>query len=136
MYGLVSIFGRPVWLTFFTGQLSVVLTMWLVWKLGCEMTTQSRALVATLLVSVIAYFTVRGVMNNHNTMQLWSVAGAIWMFYRATRYDSMRAWAALGFFCACAFLTKYSALIQFAAFFLYLLLTGQLLRAKPGKASC
>ena len=53
LYGLVSIFGRPVWLTFFTGQLSVILTLWLVWKLGCEMTTQSRALVATLLLSLI-----------------------------------------------------------------------------------
>ncbi|WP_254873126.1 MULTISPECIES: glycosyltransferase family 39 protein [Oxalobacteraceae] len=133
LYGLVSIFGRPVWLTFFTGQLSVILTLWLVWKLGCEMTTQSRALVATLLVSLVAYFTVRGVMNNHNTMQLWAVAGAIWMFYRATRYDSMRAWATLGFFCGCAFLTKYSALIQFAAFFLYLLVTGKLLRAQTWK---
>lgn len=133
LYGLVSIFGRPVWLTFFTGQLSVVLTLWIVWKFGCEITTQSRALIATLLVSVIAYFTVRGVMNNHNTMQLWSVAGAIWMFYRATRTDSMKAWAALGFFCGCAFLTKYSALIQFATFALYLLITGGLLRAKTWK---
>lgn len=133
MHGLVSIFGRPVWLTFFTGQLSVILSLWMVWKLGCEMTSQRRALIATLLVSVVAYFTVRGVMNNHNTMQLWSVAGAIWMFYRATRTDSMRAWALLGFFCACAFLTKYSALIQFAAFALYLLLTGHLRRVQIWK---
>lgn len=133
LYGLVSIFGRPVWLTFFTGQLSVILALWMVWKLGCEMTSQRRALIATLLVSVVAYFTVRGVMNNHNTMQLWSVAGAIWMFYRATRTGSMRAWALLGFFCGCAFLTKYSALIQFAAFALYLLLTGHLRRAQTWK---
>ena len=133
LYGLVSIFGRPVWLTFFTGQLSVVLSLWMVWKLGCDMPSQRRALIATLLVSVVAYFTVRGVMNNHNTMQLWSVAGAIWMFYRATRTDSMRAWALLGFFCGCAFLTKYSALIQFAAFALYLLLTGHLRRAQTWK---
>jgi hypothetical protein len=76
---------------------------------------------------------VRGVMNNHNTMQLWSVAGAIWMLYRATRRDSMTAWAALGFFCGCAFLTKYSALVQFAAFFLYLLLAGHLRRAAVWK---
>ncbi len=133
LYCLVSVFGRPVWLTFFTGQLSVVLALWMVWKLGCEMTSQRRALIATLLVSVIAYCTVRGVMNNHNTMQLWSVAGAIWMLYRATRRDSMTAWVALGFFCGCAFLTKYSALVQFAAFFLYLLLAGHLRRAAVWK---
>ncbi|HVL75129.1 MAG TPA: glycosyltransferase family 39 protein [Noviherbaspirillum sp.] len=133
LYGLVSVFGRPVWLTFFTGQLSVVLALWMVWKLGCEMTTPRRALIATLFVSLVAYFTVRGVMNNHNTMQLWSVAGAIWMLYRATRYDSMRAWALLGVFSACAFLTKYSVLVQFATFFLYLLFTGQLRRARTWK---
>lgn len=130
LYGLVSVFGRPVWLTFFTGQLSVVLSLWFVWKLGCEMTTQRRALIATLLVSLVTYFTVRGVMNNHNTMQLWSIAGAIWMFYRALRYDSMRAWAGLGMFCGLAFLTKYSALIQFATFFLFLLATGHLRRTR------
>jgi hypothetical protein len=55
------------------------------------------------------------------------------MFYRATRTDSMRDWALLGFFCGCAFLTKYSALIQFAAFALYLLFTGHLRRAQTWK---
>ncbi len=133
LHGLTLVFGRPVWLTFFTGQLSVVLALWMIWKLGCEFTTQRRALIATLLVSLIAYFTVRGVMNNHNTMQLWALAGAIWMLYRASHRDSLLAWAALGFFSACAFLTKYSALVQFAAFFLYLLLAGHLKRAATWK---
>lgn len=130
LHGLISLFDRPVWLTFFTGQLSVVLSLWFVWRLGCEMTTQRRALMATLLLSTITYFTVRGVMNNHNTIQLWSIAAAIWMFYRAVRHDSMRAWAALGVFSGFALLTKYSAVIQFAAFFTYLLFTGRLLQAR------
>ncbi|GGB97215.1 hypothetical protein GCM10007205_03120 [Oxalicibacterium flavum] len=133
LHVLTLVFGRPVWLTFFTGQISVVLALWMIWKLGCEFTTQRRALIATLLVSLIAYFTVRGVMNNHNTMQLWALAGAIWMLYRASHRDSLSAWAALGFFSACAFLTKYSALVQFAAFFLYLLLAGHLKRAATWK---
>jgi hypothetical protein len=130
MAGLVSLFGRPVWLTFFAGQLSVVLSLWFVWRLGCEMTSERRALVAVLLVSPIAYYTVRGVMNNHNTIQLWPVAGAIWMFYRALRHDSMLAWAAVGLFSGLAFLTKYSALVQFAAFFLFLLISGQWRKAR------
>ncbi|MDQ7969155.1 MAG: glycosyltransferase family 39 protein [Oxalicibacterium faecigallinarum] len=133
LHVLTLVFDRPVWLTFFTGQLSVVLALWMLWKLGCEFTSQQRSLIATLLVSLIAYFTVRGVMNNHNTMQLWTLAGAIWMLYRATRTDSLWAWAALGFFSGCAFLTKYSALVQFAVFFLYLLLTGHLKRGATWK---
>jgi 4-amino-4-deoxy-L-arabinose transferase-like glycosyltransferase len=124
MVGLVALFGRPVWLTFFAGQLAVVLSLWLVWRLGCEITSERRALIAVLLVSPITYYTVRGVMNNHNTIQLWSVAGAIWMFYRAVRHDSMRAWAGLGLFSGLALLTKYSVVVQFAAFFLFLLFSG------------
>jgi len=134
MHGMITLFGHPIWLTFFTGQLSVVLALFFVWKLGCEFSftqaTQTKqsgyALIAILLTSLIAYFTVRGVMNNHNTMQLWSIAGAIWMFYRATRYQRLADWAWLGIFCGFAMLTKYSALIQFFCFFVYLIWTGKL----------
>ncbi len=130
MVGLISIFGRPVWLTFFAGQLSVVLSLWFIWRLGSEITTQKRALVLVLLLSTIAYCTVRGVMNNHNTIQLWSIAGALWMFYRALRRDSLLAWFMLGLFGALALLTKYSALVQFASFFLFLLVSGKLRQAR------
>lgn len=134
MHGMIALSGHPIWLTFFTGQLSVVLALFFVWKLGCEFSftpaAQSKqsgyALIAILLTSLIAYFTVRGVMNNHNTMQLWSIAGAIWMFYRATRHQRLADWAWLGMFCGFAMLTKYSALIQFFCFFVYLIWTGKL----------
>lgn len=136
MHGMIALFGHPIWLTFFTGQLSVVLALFFIWKLGCEFSfnsispTQhsSYAVVVMLLTSVIAYFTVTGVMNNHNTMQLWSIAGAIWMFYRATRYERRMDCAWLGVFCGFAMLTKYSVLIQFFCFFVYLAYTGLLKR--------
>lgn len=126
LYGLIAVFGKSVWLTFFAAQLCVVLALWYVWRLGCEMTTQARALVAMLLLSMVAYFTTRGIIYNHNTVQLWPVAAAILMFYRALRHDNRYAWAALGLFGGLSMLTKYSALVQFATFFLYMLVTGHL----------
>jgi 4-amino-4-deoxy-L-arabinose transferase-like glycosyltransferase len=126
MHGFVTLFGRPLWAGFFLGQLSVALSLWLVWKFACEVTSQRRALIATLLIMPIAYFTVRGVMHNHNTVQLWPVAGAIWMLWRATRTQSLWAWVALGLFCGLAALTKYSFAVQLAAFGFYLAVAGYL----------
>lgn len=133
IYGLTRLFGRPVWLTFFAGQLSVVVALYFVWRLACEMTTQKNALIAILLIMPITYFTTRGVISNHNTIQFWSIAGAIWFFYRAWRHQQMRDWLLLGMFCGFAMLTKYSALVQFTVFAVFLLLNGDLRHARTWK---
>ncbi|HEY0297174.1 MAG TPA: glycosyltransferase family 39 protein [Bordetella sp.] len=132
-YGLITLFGRQVWITFFAGQLSVTLALYFIWRLGCEMTSQRNALLAVLLMMPIAYFTTRGVMSNHNTIQLWSVAGAIWMFYRAWRYQQLRDWLLLGVFSALAMLTKYSAGVWFVMFALQLLASGSLRELRTWK---
>ena len=133
LFGLTHLFGRPVWVTFFAGQLSVVLSLWLVWRLGCEMTSQRNALIATLLIMPITYYTTRGLISNHNTLQLWSIAGATLMFYRSWRHGRARDWLGLGVFCGIALLSKYSAVVQFAVFFLFLLIDGRLKEAKVWK---
>ncbi|MAK55129.1 MAG: hypothetical protein CML17_04705, partial [Pusillimonas sp.] len=69
----------------------------------------------------------------HNTAQLWSIAACIWLFYRALKYDSMVNWIALGAVAALAMLTKYSALVQFAAFFIFMLIHGDLRRKSVQK---
>lgn len=133
LFGLTRIFGRPVWLTFFAAQLSVTLALFFVWKLMTEMTSQRNALIAMLLVAPVTYFTTRGVISNHNTIQFWSIAGAIWMFYRAWRHGRMADWLLLGMFAGFAMLTKYSALVQFATFAVFLLLSGSLRHARTWK---
>lgn len=124
MYLATEVLGRPIWLPFLMGQLFSALGLWFVWKLACEMTTRHLALMVTLLVSVTAYFSLRGTIYNHNTAQLWSIACATWLFYRALRDQHLRDWFWLGVVSALAMMTKYSALIQFAAFFLAMLATG------------
>jgi len=124
MYALTSIFGKPVWLAFFAGQLVSALGLWFVWRLGCEFTTPRKALIAMLMVSVITYFSLRGTIYNHNTAQLWSIAACTWFFYRALRYGRTGSWLWLGAVAGLALLTKYSAVIQFGVFFVFLLVHG------------
>ncbi len=133
LFTLASGFGRPVWLTFFAGQLSVVIALWCIWRLGCAMTSQRNALIAVLVATPITYFNILGIVFNHNTVQLCSIAACHWMFYRAWRHEAWRDWLILGFCCGAAMLTKYSALIQFATYFLFLLLAGSLKRARVWK---
>src|SRR3546814_15796636 len=42
MHILAQVFGRPVWLTFFAGQLFSALALWFIWRLGCEFTTPRK----------------------------------------------------------------------------------------------
>lgn len=132
-YALMSVFGRHMWITFFAAQLSVALGLYFVWRLACEFTSQRNALLAVLLTMPIAYFTTRGVMSNHNTLQLWSVAGAIWMLYRAWRYQQLRDWILLGMFTGFATLTKYSIAVWYLIFILHLVQSGSLRDARTWK---
>jgi 4-amino-4-deoxy-L-arabinose transferase-like glycosyltransferase len=133
MHGLTQIFGRPVWLTFFAGQLFSALALWFLWLMGREITTPRKALIAVLVVSTSIYFSLRGTIYNHNTAQLWSIVAATWLFYRALRYQRTRSWLLLGAVGAVATMTKYSAFIQFAAFFLFMLRQGSFKDARTLK---
>lgn len=133
MYALTQVFGRPIGLTFFTAQVFSALGLWFVWLLAREITTPKKAFIVILLVSTTAYFSLRGTIYNHNTTQLWSIAAATWLFYRALRYQKTSSWLWLGAVSAIAMQTKYSALIQFAAFFVFMVRNGSLRKASTWK---
>lgn len=124
MYGLSSVFGRPIWLTFAAGMTASVLGLWFIWKLACEFLNPERAFMVLLISSVSIYFSLRGTIFNHNTAQLWSVTAATWFFYRASRHQKRSDWLCLGAVAALSTVTKYSAVILFTAFFLYFLRSG------------
>jgi len=124
MYALSGLFGKPVWLAFFAGQLVSALGLWFVWRLGCEFTSPRRALIATLMVSTTLYFSLRGTIYNHNTAQLWSIAACTWLFYRALRHGRASSWLWLGAVAGASALTKYSAVIQFGVFFIFIVALG------------
>ncbi len=133
LYALSGVFGKPVWLTFFAGQMLSALALWFVWRLGCEFTTPRKALLAMLMVSTTVYFSLRGTIYNHNTAQLWSIAASTWLLYRALRYQKISSWIWLGVVAGLAFITKYSAVVQFAVFFLFMLAQGHFREAASRK---
>lgn len=124
LYALTGIFGKPIWLVFFAGQLVSALGLWFVWRFGCEFTTPRRALIATLMVSTTMYFSLRGTIFNHNTAQLWSIAACTWLFYRALRYAKISSWLWLGAVAGLSMMTKYSAVVQFAIFLVFIVVHG------------
>ena len=124
LHGLTQLLGRPLWLPFLAGMSASAAALWFLWLLGREFTTPAKSAVGVLLVSISLYFSIRGTIYNHNTAQLWSVAASIWLFYRALRYQLRSTWIWLGVVCALSILTKYSAVIQFTAFFLFMLRHG------------
>lgn len=124
LYALTSVFGKPIWLVFFAGQLVSALGLWFVWRLGCEFTSPRRALIATLMVSTTLYFSLRGTIYNHNTAQLWSIAACTWLFYRALRYGQTSSWLWLGAVAGLAMMTKYSAIVQFGIFLIFIVVFG------------
>lgn len=126
LYAITHLTGRPIWLTFLAGQLTATLALWIIWRMGCEFTSPARALIATAILSVSAYFSMRGTIYNHNTVQLWSIAACTWLFYRALRHQRALDWIGAGIVGGLAFMTKYSAMIQFAAFFAFMLWQGSL----------
>ncbi|MCB5362375.1 glycosyltransferase family 39 protein [Pusillimonas sp. CC-YST705] len=136
LYPLTWLFGKPVWLPFLAAQVLTALALWFIWRLGCEWTTPARSLIAVLALSTTAYFSMRGTIYNHNTAQLWSVAAATWFYYRALKYERLSSWLALGLLVGLAFLTKYSVVVQLAAFALFALRQGYWRRPSFWKGAC
>lgn len=124
MYPLTWLFGKPIWLPFAAAQVMTVLALWLIWRLGCEWTSPARSLIAVLALSTTAYFSMRGTIFNHNTVQLWSIAAATWLYYRALKFGRMTTWLGFGVVVGLAFLTKYSIAVQLAAFALFAMVQG------------
>ncbi len=124
LYPLTWLFGKPVWLPFLAAQVMTVLALWFIWRLGCEWTSPARSLIAVLALSTTAYFSMRGTIFNHNTVQLWSVAAATWLYYRALKHGRLRTWMGLGAVVGLSFLTKYSIAVQLAAFAVFALAHG------------
>lgn len=113
---LVGLAGREPWLTYAAGVACGVGALFIVWQWSREMVVPRRAALALVLGTLVTYHVQRAVIYNHNTVQLIWLAGYWWMLWRVLRGPSSRYrdWVCLGAFAALAFLTKYSAVVQFA----------------------
>jgi hypothetical protein len=131
MYFWTELLGRNVGVTFFAAQLSVVGMLYCVWRMALLVTTPVRALVAVVFTSLIAYHGLRGIMANHNTLQLLPVGLLLWSVLAAVRAVGRRRWllwALVGAAAALCVLSKYSAGIWFAAIGLWLVIEPRMHR--------
>lgn len=123
---LVRLAGREPWLTYAAGVTCGAGALFFVWKWSSELVVPRRAALALLLGSLVTYHVQRATIYNHNSVQLISLAGYWWMLWRVLRGPASRYrdWVCLGMFAALAFLTKYSAVVQFAVGFAFIVREG------------
>jgi 4-amino-4-deoxy-L-arabinose transferase-like glycosyltransferase len=122
LYVLNHLFGQPsIGLTVFAAQGSNVVALIYVWLLAKRMLPHQLAIVAVLITSLIAYHNFRAFAFNHNTVSLPFTAAAVYYFYCATRQpERLLLWLLVGVAGGLAMLTKYSAILILASFFVYM----------------
>ena len=128
LHALVALFGPSVPLPFVLAQVSIVVALGLGWRLACEFMSPQRALIGTLLTSLVVYHNLGGDNFNHNTGLLPFQAAMVLMFYRATRHGGLGRWALAGLFAGLAMLVKYVALMPIAGLLLCLVVDRRLHR--------
>lgn len=118
--------GPSIALTFVLGALCVSATLLLLYAWARPLVGARRAALATLLTSTIVFMNAGALMYNNNTVQLPLALLSIVLFHRALASGRWRDWAWLGAGAALFMLAKYSAVVLFASFALFLLWTGRL----------
>ena len=84
------------------------------------------AALAAILLSNVEYMNAGTAYFNHNTVQLPLALLAIVLFHRALTLMRWRDWALFGLGCGVMMLAKFSAIVLFASFAVYLAWTGRL----------
>lgn len=122
LHGLNNLFGGPsMGLTAFAAQSCNVIALIYIWLLAKQMLSRKLAITAVLVTSLIAYHNFRALTFNHNSVSLPFTAAAMYYFYCALRYPTRSStWLWLGLACGLAMLTKYSAALILASFFVYI----------------
>ena len=123
LHGLNYLFSGPsMGLTVFAAQGSNIVSMIYVWLLARCLLPHKLAITAVLITSLIAYYNFRAVIFNHNTVSYPFTAAALYYFYCALhRPERFSMWLFLGIAAGLAMMTKYSAILVLASFFIYVL---------------
>jgi 4-amino-4-deoxy-L-arabinose transferase-like glycosyltransferase len=111
------------WGPFLLSQIAVSITYVFVYLIGREMMSSRNALIATLLLAGVYYFSIPTPEWNHNVAQMPVWAWASFAYLKAIRTGRWRWWAMLGLACGVAVLTKYASAVLFLAILAHLLST-------------
>jgi 4-amino-4-deoxy-L-arabinose transferase-like glycosyltransferase len=122
LHVLNSLFGGPsMGLTAFASQSCNVVALIYVWLLAKQILSRKLAITAVLISSLIAYYNFKALTFNHNSVSSPFTAAALYYFYCTLRYpERTSTWLWLGLVSGLAMLTKYSAVLILASFFVYI----------------
>lgn len=126
LYAVARVFGPSIGATFVLGALCAVATMGLLYAFARPLIGAPRAAVAAMLAANVVYMNAGTAYFNHNTLQLPLAMLAIALFHRALTRLRPIDWALFGLSCGLMMLSKFSAVILFASFGVYLAWTRRL----------
>ena len=126
LFAVNQLFGASIGATYVLGALCSVATMGLLYVFARPLVGDRRAALAAILLSNIEYMNAGTAYFNHNTVQLPLALLTIVLFHRALTRMRWLDWAMLGLGCGVMLLAKFSAVVLFAAFAVYLLWTRRL----------
>ncbi len=120
--------GHADWPFFLLSQICVAGGMVFIYLLAREFFGREESALAALAPQFIFYYNVTSPEFNVNmpTLLLWPAAALF--FVRAYRHDRIRDWILLGIASGLCLLCKYTSLLLFAAFAVFLLLSKKRLR--------
>ena len=121
LFAFNRVFGASIGATYVLGALCSVGTVLLLYAFARPLVGARRAALAAILLSNVEYMSAGTAYFNHNTVQLPLALLAIVLFHRALTLMRWRDWALFGLGCGVMMLAKFSAVVLFASFAVYLL---------------
>lgn len=106
--------GKATWGFYLLSQIAVAAALWFVWRLAEDILGARGAIVATLPLTGLYYFSAPTPEFNPNILQLPLWAGLGYAFHCALIGGSLGAWLATGVLAALSLYTKYSAALLIA----------------------
>lgn len=123
LYSFYQLFGHIG--PYLLSQLYVVLTLFLIYRLGKQIWSPTTALLGSALTLMIVYYTYPSLEFNHNVAQFPIWAGLYLAFYQSLTKNRLRDWILLGVMGGLGMLTKYTVIFLLIPMALYLVLPRQ-----------
>ncbi len=120
LYAANQLFGASIGATFMLSALCSAATVLLLYAWARPLVGEPRAALAALLASCVEFMNAGTTYFNHNTVQLPFALLSIVLFHRALTRMRLVDWVWFGVGAALAMLAKFSAVVLFAAFAVYL----------------
>jgi len=126
----IALTGETILSGYIISQICVALTYIFAFATALRLTSPRNALVATLLLAGVYYFTWPSTELNHNVVQMPVWAAAIYCFTRAREAPGTAApWLALGVTAGIGIYAKYSVVVLYALFLAWIAIEKPLRRS-------